>query len=114
MTIHAVYENGVFRPTDKVDLPESCEVEVDVRRVTAKVQSISEAPRSDRGAAFKRRIRMEQILSSLPSGLLAGLVGSALFAIFDAPVWIGFLIGVLPLFTITAIAFAKDDPRTAT
>jgi predicted DNA-binding antitoxin AbrB/MazE fold protein len=21
MTIHAVYENGVFRPTEKVDLP---------------------------------------------------------------------------------------------
>ena len=32
-TIHAVYENGVFRPTQKVDLPECCEVEVDVRQV---------------------------------------------------------------------------------
>lgn len=28
MTIHAVYENGVFRPTVKVDLPDSCEVEI--------------------------------------------------------------------------------------
>ena len=26
-TIHAVYENGVFRPTGKADLPDPCEVE---------------------------------------------------------------------------------------
>jgi predicted DNA-binding antitoxin AbrB/MazE fold protein len=32
--IHAVYENGVFRPTDPVDLPESSEVEVELRIVT--------------------------------------------------------------------------------
>jgi predicted DNA-binding antitoxin AbrB/MazE fold protein len=32
--IHAVYENGVFRPTDPVDLPESSEVEVELRVVT--------------------------------------------------------------------------------
>jgi predicted DNA-binding antitoxin AbrB/MazE fold protein len=32
--IHAVYENGVFRPTQPVDLPESSEVEVELRRVT--------------------------------------------------------------------------------
>ncbi len=28
LLIHAVYENGVFRPTDPVDLPESSEVEL--------------------------------------------------------------------------------------
>jgi len=32
-TIHAVYENGVFRPTEAVDLPDPCEVEVEVRQV---------------------------------------------------------------------------------
>jgi predicted DNA-binding antitoxin AbrB/MazE fold protein len=32
-TIHAIYENGVFRPIDPVDLPERCEVEVEVRQV---------------------------------------------------------------------------------
>lgn len=26
--IHAIYENGVFRPTDPIDLPDSCEVEL--------------------------------------------------------------------------------------
>jgi predicted DNA-binding antitoxin AbrB/MazE fold protein len=33
VTIHAIYENGVFRPTEKVELPERCEVEVEIRRV---------------------------------------------------------------------------------
>jgi predicted DNA-binding antitoxin AbrB/MazE fold protein len=32
-TIHAVYENGMFRPTEKVDLPDPCEVEVEVLHV---------------------------------------------------------------------------------
>ena len=33
-TIHAVYENGVFRPTEKVELPSHCEVEVEVRQIS--------------------------------------------------------------------------------
>jgi predicted DNA-binding antitoxin AbrB/MazE fold protein len=35
MMIRAIYENGVFRPmkTEKVDLPDPCEVEVEVRQV---------------------------------------------------------------------------------
>jgi predicted DNA-binding antitoxin AbrB/MazE fold protein len=33
MTIHAVYENGVFRPTQQVDLPDACEVEVEIRQI---------------------------------------------------------------------------------
>ncbi len=32
-TIHAVYENGVFRPVEPVNLPDQCEVEVEVRQV---------------------------------------------------------------------------------
>ena len=32
-TIHAVYENGVFRPTKSVELPEHCEVEFEPRLV---------------------------------------------------------------------------------
>jgi predicted DNA-binding antitoxin AbrB/MazE fold protein len=32
-TVHAIYENGVFRPTEKVDLPDRCEVEVEIREV---------------------------------------------------------------------------------
>ncbi|MDY0170878.1 MAG: antitoxin family protein [Thermoguttaceae bacterium] len=34
IALHAIYENGVFRPIDPVDLPDRCEVEVEVRAVT--------------------------------------------------------------------------------
>lgn len=32
--IHAVYENGVLRPKEPIDLPELSEVEVEVRSVS--------------------------------------------------------------------------------
>ena len=32
-TIHAVFENGVFRPTVAVELPDRCEVEFEPRLV---------------------------------------------------------------------------------
>ena len=32
-TVHAIFENGVFRPSDPVALPEGCEVEFDPRIV---------------------------------------------------------------------------------
>lgn len=34
-TIHAVYEQGVFRPLESVDLPEQTEVEFEPRAVTS-------------------------------------------------------------------------------
>lgn len=33
-TIHAVYEQGVFKPTERVELPEHCEVEFEPRPVS--------------------------------------------------------------------------------
>jgi hypothetical protein len=30
-TIRAVFENGLFRPTDPVDLPDACEVQIEIR-----------------------------------------------------------------------------------
>lgn len=35
MVIQAVYENGVFRPSEPVALPESCQVELVFREKTA-------------------------------------------------------------------------------
>jgi predicted DNA-binding antitoxin AbrB/MazE fold protein len=35
-TIHAVFENGVFRPVESVDLPEKSEVEFEPRLVARK------------------------------------------------------------------------------
>ena len=32
-TVRAIFENGVFRPTDPVELPERCEVEFEPRPV---------------------------------------------------------------------------------
>jgi predicted DNA-binding antitoxin AbrB/MazE fold protein len=32
-TVHAIYENGVFKPKEPVALPESCEVEFEPRIV---------------------------------------------------------------------------------
>ena len=31
--IHAIYENGVFRPIQPVDLPDRCEVEVEIHTI---------------------------------------------------------------------------------
>jgi predicted DNA-binding antitoxin AbrB/MazE fold protein len=31
MTFHAIYENGLIRPLKPLDLPDRCEVEVEVR-----------------------------------------------------------------------------------
>ena len=33
MTFHAIYQHGVFRPVEKVDLPDPCDVEVEIRQV---------------------------------------------------------------------------------
>jgi predicted DNA-binding antitoxin AbrB/MazE fold protein len=32
-TVHAIYANGVFRPIERVDLPEACAVEFEPRPV---------------------------------------------------------------------------------
>ena len=37
-TIHAIYENGVFRPIQPINLPERCEVEVEINAVKTEQQ----------------------------------------------------------------------------
>jgi predicted DNA-binding antitoxin AbrB/MazE fold protein len=32
-TVHAIYENGVFKPTEALDLPDQCQVEFEFRIV---------------------------------------------------------------------------------
>ena len=36
--IHAIYENGVFRPIQPINLPERCEVEVEINAVKTEQQ----------------------------------------------------------------------------
>ena len=50
--IHAVYENGVFRPTERVELPSPCEVEVEVRQIS---EAVSKASLDDVYAILGRR-----------------------------------------------------------
>ena len=45
-TIHAIYENGVFRPTDDVDLPDQTAVAFEPR-VLIEDPAITSAPMSD-------------------------------------------------------------------
>jgi predicted DNA-binding antitoxin AbrB/MazE fold protein len=35
MTFHAIYENGLFRPIGTVELPDPCEVEVEIVQIAA-------------------------------------------------------------------------------
>ena len=39
--IHAIYENGVFRPIEPVSLPDRCEVEVEIHAVKTERQQPS-------------------------------------------------------------------------
>jgi predicted DNA-binding antitoxin AbrB/MazE fold protein len=39
--IHAIYENGVFRPTQPVSIPERSEVEFEIRTVKSESQQPS-------------------------------------------------------------------------
>lgn len=47
MTIRAIYEKGVFRPTEKVEFPDPCEVEIDVRQVKAEPPPTPQPPMSE-------------------------------------------------------------------
>lgn len=45
MVVHAVYENGVFRPVDPVELPDNCEVDLMIHQSKARAsQTHATAP----------------------------------------------------------------------
>jgi predicted DNA-binding antitoxin AbrB/MazE fold protein len=49
--IHAIYENGIFRPTEPVDLPDACEVDIWIQSP----QTAMERPTLTRLAEIGRR-----------------------------------------------------------
>ncbi len=51
-TIHAIYENGVFRPVDRVELPEGTRVSVVLQTSSSTVAELESTPEQD--AARKR------------------------------------------------------------
>lgn len=54
-TIRAIYENGVFRPLEPVDLPDRCEVEFEPRLVNPAPDIATSASRAPFGTAEGRR-----------------------------------------------------------
>jgi predicted DNA-binding antitoxin AbrB/MazE fold protein len=53
-TIHAIYSKGVFRPTDRVDLPDNVEVEFEPRLVAPRGNGDDQATVYD---ILRRRFR---------------------------------------------------------
>lgn len=51
-TIHAVYENGIFRPIEPVELPDRCEVEITVRSQSAGIAQNTLARLAEIGRQF--------------------------------------------------------------
>ena len=43
-TIQTIYENGVFRPTEHIDLPDRCQVEVEIRNIRAETTAPEAGP----------------------------------------------------------------------
>jgi len=65
-TVSAIYENGVFRPTGPVDLPEKCEVELELR-----VRSAEAAP-SERSSRPIEEV-IAEIVADVPPEAWDGL-----------------------------------------
>ena len=55
MVIHAIFENGVFRPVERVELPERCEVELQINEPVRKnPQTLATTPLSGLAAIATR------------------------------------------------------------
>jgi predicted DNA-binding antitoxin AbrB/MazE fold protein len=59
-TIHAIFENGVFRPTEPVDLPDPCAVEFEPRAV----KPATKLAGADAGAALSSRLTWDDIFAT--------------------------------------------------
>ena len=53
-TVHAIYEKGVFRPKERVDLPERCEVEFEPKVVNG----VKRPPAAQRKAAMREIFKL--------------------------------------------------------
>ena len=65
--IHAIYEHGVFRPVQPVDLPDLCEVEVEIRPLTAGVAAAQFAEENATVLSQRDRDRFLELLENPPS-----------------------------------------------
>ena len=73
-TIHAIYEDGVFKPTAPVELPEACEVEFEPRIVEApnvleqELAWLASRTEADKEAARRRLDALSPPPAPIPEG----------------------------------------------
>ena len=65
-TIRAIFEHGLFRPTEPVDLPDPCEVEVEVRAVNTAPDGTP--PSTPPPASWDEVFATKLVVNSAPPG----------------------------------------------
>ena len=73
-TIHAIYENGLFRPTDTVELPDPCEVELNIQsRHPTAIRQTTLARLAEIGRSFPANPALPEDLAAQHDHYLYGL-----------------------------------------
>jgi predicted DNA-binding antitoxin AbrB/MazE fold protein len=72
-TLHAIYENGIFRPTEPVDLPDVCEVEIRIQSRQTAMEHPSLARLAEIGHRFPANPELPEDLAAQHDHYLYGL-----------------------------------------
>lgn len=72
-TLHAIYENGVFRPTEPVEFPDGCEVEIRVQSRRTAVKSPTLVRLAEVGRRFPANPELPEDLAAQHDHYLYGL-----------------------------------------
>lgn len=72
-TLHAVYENGIFRPIEPVNLPDACEVEIQVESRRTTQQRSTLARLAEIGRRFPTNPELPEDLAAQHDHYLYGL-----------------------------------------
>lgn len=70
---HAIYENGIFRPIEPVDLPDACEVEISVQPRRTPPQLPTLARLAEIGRRFPANPELPEDLAAQHDHYLYGL-----------------------------------------
>jgi predicted DNA-binding antitoxin AbrB/MazE fold protein len=70
---HAIYENGIFRPIEPVDLPDACEVEISVQSRQTAPQLSTLARLAEIGRRFPANPELPEDLAAQHDHYLYGL-----------------------------------------
>ncbi|TVR62293.1 MAG: DUF104 domain-containing protein [Candidatus Competibacteraceae bacterium] len=72
-TLHAIYENGIFRPIEPVHLPDTCEVEIKVQSRRTAPQPSTLARLAEIGRRFPTNPELPEDLAAQHDHYLYGL-----------------------------------------